>query len=64
MAFKLIRVEIWRSMVGRKLWYGRVKARNGQIVWQTQGYRRKAGVENAVELLRKMGACEVVTIDA
>jgi uncharacterized protein YegP (UPF0339 family) len=44
--------EIFRGK--NKQFYFRLKARNGRIIAQSEGYKRKAGVINALTALGKM----------
>jgi uncharacterized protein YegP (UPF0339 family) len=44
------RPEAFKSKINGQ-WYGRVKGQNGQIVWQTEGYKRKRSVNRAFEII-------------
>jgi uncharacterized protein YegP (UPF0339 family) len=50
-----MKIEIFarRSLLGGRQWYFRVKARNGEVVAQSEGYRRHVDCRHTAQLLRE-----------
>lgn len=46
------RIELFRGALIRR-WYFRFVAANGEIVVQSQGYRRKVDARDTIELVRQ-----------
>lgn len=47
---KHARFEYWKGFDGQ--WYGHLKAPNGEIIAQSEGYKRKAAVKKWMEKLQ------------
>lgn len=50
-----MRIELFsrRSLLGRKSWYFRVRATNGEIVAQSEGYRNRSDARTTAQRLRE-----------
>jgi uncharacterized protein YegP (UPF0339 family) len=57
-----MKIEIFarRALLGGKQWYFRVKARNGETIAQSEGYRNRADCRQTAQLLReKLGTATI-----
>lgn len=53
-----------RSMLGRKKWYFRLRAANGQIVAQSEAYSRRIDALSTIQSIASgAGQAEVVEVD-
>lgn len=53
-----------RNVLGRKKWYFRLRAANGQVVAQSEGYSRRVDALNTIQSIAKgAGHAEVVELD-
>lgn len=49
-----MKVEIFsrKKLLGRPLWYFRIRARNGEIIAQSEGYSRRLDAMSTIRLIR------------
>ena len=59
MAAKRPKIEVFKSGD----WYWHLRARNGEIMCQSEGYRRKSGAINAAEKFKINVAQAVIEVD-
>jgi uncharacterized protein YegP (UPF0339 family) len=50
MAAKVAQFEYWQSVTGQ--WYWRLRAKNGRIVAQSEGYSRKSSCLKTIEQIQ------------
>ena len=53
-----------RNMLGKRRWYFRIRAENGQIVAQSEAYSRKIDAMSTVQSVRQnVGAAEIIEVE-
>ena len=60
---RVIKIEYWQSLRDSH-WYGRIRGGNGRNIWSSSegnGYERRAGVTNAINVLIRGGLNAHVT---
>lgn len=53
-----MKFHVFKSPTGS--WFFNLRARNGRIILQSEGYRRKAGCLNAIKAIQASAAAPVV----
>lgn len=52
-----------RNLLGKKRWYFRIRAENGQIVAQSEAYSRKIDAMSTIQSLRQnVGVAETIEV--
>ncbi len=52
-----------RNLIGRKKWYFRIRAGNGEVVAQSEAYSRRIDAMGTVQAIRQdVGTAEVVEL--
>ena len=53
-----------RNLLGKKRWYFRIRAENGQIVAQSEAYSRRIDAMGTAQSVRQnVGAAEIIEVE-
>ena len=60
----LMKYEYWQADTTSRLWYWHIRARNGEVVAQGQGYKRKRDLLHAIKLVQSSSDAEIALVKA